>query len=540
MQSIINKFYGFTPSTTASSFQPHSISSLKVYPSNSVFTSNIPKTRTPYSLPLSREIPVSKAVAVPYLQKVSPKPPTKDNTDKLKLTNLEKKLTTIENLLIENKNENDEAQKSLQEKLTQAQKESQILSDNYKRLQQDYLQMRNLYNHQQYYNVPYYQPVPIEIHKGNYYEGYKGNVNRRNIVQKQLQEARWKLRDHYGYYEEETEELEDEDDNERQDDNKIMLKGRKGMKRRKRRKPLDTSGDEDNDDDNEEIETCEGIPHHVASDLQKRNHRINEQLNGIKNDFRNIREDINSRLSDIEQQHINNQQDLVKIIEQGGNEKLKKSFKRYYLDKTEEEDENGEGDNIEESEEDEPPDEIARLPQLIDQHIANKYKEMELQKRRAEAERRQMEKENTFQLPVIENQNMMNASQAQSMNHSRMRSFYRKETNTSHIIRNKSAFDKEFHHIKEKKMKLMNNNNDEHDDEDNETFNKKKKDRRRKGIKDYDEEEKESDINKKKSKKKKQKKKAQLRNEEENNEDNEEREISVKKSKKKKKRKNRN
>ena len=297
MQSIVNKFYGFTPSTTASSFQPQSIPNLKVYPSTSIFTNNIPKTRTPYTLPFPRDIPVSKAVAIPYLQKASPQLPLKDNNDKLKLTNLEKKLTTIENLLIENKNENDEAQKSLQKKLSQAQKESQILSDNYKRLQHDYFQMRNLYNHHQhqpqYYNVPYYQPVPIEIHKGNYYEGYKGNINRRNVVQKQLREARWKLRDHY---EDETEEMEDDDDN------KLMLKGRTGLKRKK--KPLNTS--DNDDDDGEEIETCEGIPHHVASDLQERNHRINEQLNGIKNDFRNIRNKINTRLNEIEQQHINN------------------------------------------------------------------------------------------------------------------------------------------------------------------------------------------------------------------------------------------
>ena len=508
MQSIINKFYGFTPSTTASSFQPQSISNLKVYPSNSVFTNNIPKTRTPYSLPFPREIPVSKAVAVPYLQKVSAKPPTKDNNDKLKLTNLEKKLTTIENLLIENKNENDEAQKSLQEKLTQAQKESQILSDNYKRLQHDYFQMRNLYNHHQYYNVPYYQPVPVEIHKGNYYEGYKGNINRRNIVQKQLQEARWKLRDHYGYYEDETEEIEDDED-----DNKIMLKGRKGLKRKK---PLDTSEDDDN---GEEIETCEGIPHHVASDLQKRNHRINEQLNGIKNDFRNIRDDINSRLNEIEQQHINNQKNLVNIIEQGGNDKLKKSFKRYYLDKSGDEEENEEDDDDkEESEEDEPPDEIARLPQLIDQHIANRYKEIDNQKRRADAERRQMEKEQKYQLPVIENRNMMNVSQDQSLNNSRMRSFYRKETNTSHKVRNKSAFDRDFYQTKEKKVKAM--ENEGNDDDGNEILvNKKKKDKdsKRKRNKDYNEEDKENDIDRKKSKKiKKKKKKMQLRNEEEN------------------------
>ena len=72
MQSIVNKFYGFTPSTTASSFQPQSIPNLKVYPSTSIFTNNIPKTRTPYTLPFPRDIPVSKAVAIPYLQKESP------------------------------------------------------------------------------------------------------------------------------------------------------------------------------------------------------------------------------------------------------------------------------------------------------------------------------------------------------------------------------------------------------------------------------------------------------------------------------------
>ena len=184
-----------------------------------------------------------------------------------------------------------------------------------------------------------------------------------------------------------------------------MLKGRTGLKRKK--KPLNTS--DDDDDNGEEIETCEGIPHHVASDLQEKNHRINEQLNGIKNDFRNIRDDINTRLNEIEQQHINNQQNLVKIIEQGGNDKLKKSFKRYYLDKSG--DDEVDDDNEEESEEDEPPEEIAKLPQLIDQHIAKRYKEMENQKRRAEAERRQMEKEHKYQLPIIENINRMNVSQ---------------------------------------------------------------------------------------------------------------------------------
>ena len=204
--------------------------------------------------------------------------------------------------------------------------------------------------------------------------------------------------------------------------------------------------------------------------------------------FKNIRDDINTRLNEIEQQHMNNQQNLVKIIEQGGNDKLKKSFKRYYLDKSGDDEVD---DDDEESEEDEPPEEIAKLPQLIDQHIAKRYKEMDNTKRRAEAERRQMEKEHKYQLPIIENRNMMNVSQDHGMNNTKMRSFYRKETNTSCKIRNKSAFDRDFYQTKEKRVKVK----EDEDGDEGLSRKKKGKDKKRKGKKKEEEEDKEDNVN---------------------------------------------
>ena len=101
-----------------------------------------------------------------------------------------------------------------------------------------------------------------------------------------------------------------------------------------------------------------------------------------------------------------------------------------------------------------------KLPQLIDQHIAKRCKEMDNQKRRAEAERKQMEKEHKYQLPIIENRNMMNVSQDHGMNNTRMRSLYGKETNTSCKIRNKSAFDRDFYQTKEKRVKVKEDDGD--------------------------------------------------------------------------------
>ena len=487
MQSIINKFYGHTtPSLTLSSFQPHSVSNLKIYPSNSLCLSNTFKPRTHNSIPIQRDIPILKTDTLPYHHKVIPIPPTKDNNDKLKLMYLENKLSFIENQLIENKTENANKQRTLQEQIIQTQMESQMISDKFKKLQEEYFKMRSSYHQRE--KLPYYQPIPIKPNKENYYEEYKGDGARRKMVQKQLKKARWKLREHYDYY---------DDINEDYDnpyEKKIMMKGRKGLKRPKKIKISE-------EDNNEEVEINEGIPHQVISQLQKRNNVINDILNEIKNDFQNIKKDVNLRLNEMEQQHLNNKENFVNLLMQRKTINKEDNYLNTSNNEEIEEEEDKESYNEQISER------TIELPR-IDEYSVNRYNKIE------DNNNKQLENEEKYELPIVNNTNKVNVSNDKSGNNSKRTSFYTK-TNNSQQVNKESTLDRNFYQTKGKKVKLMEKKEDISDE--NKSKGKKSK----------------SKSKKRKAKKKKEKK--QKKEENENKDEDRGNEIKKKKKRKKKK-----
>lgn len=487
MQSIINKFYGHTtPSITLPSFQPHSVSNLKIYPSNSLYLSNTFKTRTHNSIPIQRDIPILKTDTLPYHHKVIPIPPTKDNNDKLKLMYLENKLSFIENKLIESKTENANKQRTLQEQIIQTQMESQMISDKFKKLQEEYFKMRSSYHQQE--KLPYYQPIPIKPNKENNYEEYKGDGDRRKMVQKQLKKARWKLREHYDYY---------DDINEDYDnpyEKKIMLKGRKGLKRPKKIKISE-------EDNNDEIEINEGIPHQVISQLQKRNNVINDILNEIKNDFHNIKKDVNLRLNEMEQQHLNNKENFVNLLMQGKIINNEDNYLNTTNNEEIEEEEDKESYNEQISER------TIELPR-IDEYSLNRYNKVE------DNDNKQLDNEQKYELPIVNNTNKVNVSNDKSSNNSKGTSFYAK-INNSQQVNKEGTLDRNFYQTKGKKIKLMEKKEDISDENKGKGKKSKSKSKKRKA---------------KKKKEKKQKK-------EENENEDEERRNEIKKKKKRKKKK---
>ena len=72
------------------------------------------------------------------------------------------------------------------------------------------------------------------------------------------------------------------------------------------------------------------IPDHVALQLQNDNFKIRSNLNTIKEGFREIKNDLENKLEDLELKQNYNFEIIKRIIEEGGNNKFKAGFRKYY------------------------------------------------------------------------------------------------------------------------------------------------------------------------------------------------------------------
>ena len=101
------------------------------------------------------------------------------------------------------------------------------------------------------------------------------------------------------------------------------------------------------------------IPDHVALQLQNDNFKIRSNLNTIKNGFREIKNDLENKLEELQMKQNYNFEIIKKIIEEGGNRKMKAGFRKYYNN------EDIDLNNIE----DERPEHLQFLPELIEKKI---------------------------------------------------------------------------------------------------------------------------------------------------------------------------
>ena len=120
------------------------------------------------------------------------------------------------------------------------------------------------------------------------------------------------------------------------------------------------------------------LPKHIALQMQSDNFKVRGNLAYIKNTFREIKDELENKLDNLEKAQKLNYESLRNVIAQGGNEKLKASIKKN-LD--------GKDINLNQFEDDEP-DYIKELPDMIDKKI------LENEEKRREDELREINEEN--------------------------------------------------------------------------------------------------------------------------------------------------
>ena len=101
------------------------------------------------------------------------------------------------------------------------------------------------------------------------------------------------------------------------------------------------------------------IPDHVALQLQNDNFKIRSNLNTIKEGFRQIKNDLENKLESLELKQNYNFEMIKKIIEDGGNRRMKAGFRKYM---------NYEDIDLN-SIKDELPEHLQFLPEIIEQKI---------------------------------------------------------------------------------------------------------------------------------------------------------------------------
>ena len=101
------------------------------------------------------------------------------------------------------------------------------------------------------------------------------------------------------------------------------------------------------------------IPDHVALQLQNDNFKIRSNLNSIKEGFRQIKNDLENKLESLELKQNYNFEIIKKIIEEGGNRRMKAGFRKYINN------EDIDLNNIK----NELPEHLQYLPDLIEQKI---------------------------------------------------------------------------------------------------------------------------------------------------------------------------
>lgn len=101
------------------------------------------------------------------------------------------------------------------------------------------------------------------------------------------------------------------------------------------------------------------IPDHVALQLQNDNFKIRSNLNSIKEGFREIKNDLENKLESLELKQNYNFEVIKKIIEEGGNRKMKAGYRKYI---------NNEDIDLDDIK-DELPEHLKFLPDLIERKI---------------------------------------------------------------------------------------------------------------------------------------------------------------------------
>ena len=101
------------------------------------------------------------------------------------------------------------------------------------------------------------------------------------------------------------------------------------------------------------------LPKHFALQLQSDNFKVRANLASIKNSFREIKNELESKLEHLENTQKLNYESIRNVIEQGGTDKLRASIKKNI---------DGKDINLDQFEE-EMPGYMNDLPEMIDKRI---------------------------------------------------------------------------------------------------------------------------------------------------------------------------
>ena len=135
------------------------------------------------------------------------------------------------------------------------------------------------------------------------------------------------------------------------------------------------------------------LPKYVALKLQSDNFKVKANLVSIKNSFKEIKNELESKLEHLENTQKLNYESIRNVIEQGGTDKLRASIKKNI---------DGKDINLDQFEE-EMPGYMNELPEMIDKRILeNEEKRREDEIREINEENNMREEENLI-LPHIEN-----------------------------------------------------------------------------------------------------------------------------------------
>ncbi len=133
------------------------------------------------------------------------------------------------------------------------------------------------------------------------------------------------------------------------------------------------------------------LPKHVALQLQSDNFKVRANLASIKNSFREIKNELESKLEHLENTQKLNYESIRNVIEQGGTDKLRASIKKNI---------DGKDINLDQFEE-EMPGYMNELPEMIDKRILeNEEKRREDEIREINEENNMREEENLILPPI--------------------------------------------------------------------------------------------------------------------------------------------
>ena len=147
-------------------------------------------------------------------------------------------------------------------------------------------------------------------------------------------------------------------------------------------------------------EFINSIPNHIALQLQSENFKVRANLAYIKNSFRDIRNDIQNKLDQLEMRQKLNFESIRYALEAGGNKKLQMSLKKIV---------DGEDVDIDKVEE-EIPQFLENLPDIIDQRIIDidQKRKIEDEKERKEEELMMQDEKNLILPPIGRINNIYN------------------------------------------------------------------------------------------------------------------------------------